>query len=494
MLKLSYIGAELRRRRGRTILTALGLGLGVALVILVSSVSRGLDEAQSEVLEPLTGVGTEMSVSRPLALDEATGEGGVPSVDDLSKKEQKQIERELGGGMVDLQNLGDAGESFSTDSFASTEISFNDSKLKSIKQIDGVEAAAGGLTLNLTNISGKVPKEASTSGSEGGFGAPPSGGVPGGGTPDSIELEQRTVSGVDTESPDLGLLTSGQVTKGSYFGNGNGQAIVSNSYANEEGIEIGDKVKISDHTFEVVGLGEAAVGGTASDIYVELGQLQKLSDRENRVNNIQVNATSSDDVGAVANRIESAFSGSEVTTNSELAGEVSGSLTSTKDLTGKLGTALSIVALVGAFGIAALLTLSSVNKRTRELGTLKAIGWRQGAVVRQIAGESMAQGLLGGLAGAALGIGGAAIVSALNIGLDATLASQNGGGGFPPGGPGGAEPSDAIATTIGLDASVSLTIVLLAIGLAVIGGLVAGAIGGLRTARLRPAEALRSIE
>ncbi|UJA19370.1 FtsX-like permease family protein [Thermoleophilia bacterium SCSIO 60948] len=494
MLKLSYIAAELRRRRGRTVLTALGLGFGVALVILVSSVSRGLDEAQGEVLEPLTGVGTEMSVSRPLALDEAAGEGGPPSLEGLSKKEQRQIERELGGGMVDLQNLGDAGERFSTDSFASTEISFNESKLEHVEQIEGVEAVAGGLTLNLTNISGKVPEETSTSETEGGLGAPPSGTVPGGGAPDSIELDQRTVSGVDTSSPDLGLLTSGQVTKGSYFeGDGKDQAVISNSYANEEGIEIGDEVEVSNHEFEVVGLGEAAVGGTASDIYVELGQLQKLSDREGRVNNIQVNATDSSSVDAVAERIESSFSGSEVTTNSELASEVSGSLSSTKDLTGKLGTALSVVALVGAFGIAALLTLSSVNKRTRELGTLKAIGWRQGAVVRQIAGESMAQGLLGGLVGAALGIGGAAIVSALDIGLDATLASQ-GGGGFPPGAPGAGESTDAIATTIGLDASVSLTIVVLAVGLAVIGGLVAGAVGGLRTARLRPAEALRSIE
>jgi ABC-type lipoprotein release transport system permease subunit len=36
--------------------------------------------------------------------------------------------------------------------------------------------------------------------------------------------------------------------------------------------------------------------------------------------------------------------------------------------------------------------------------------------------------------------------------------------------------------------------ILLAIGLAVIGGLIAGAIGGMRAARLRPAEALRSVE
>ena len=37
-------------------------------------------------------------------------------------------------------------------------------------------------------------------------------------------------------------------------------------------------------------------------------------------------------------------------------------------------------------------------------------------------------------------------------------------------------------------------LVLLAIGLAVAGGVVAGAVGGLRAARLRPAAALRTVE
>ena len=66
MFYLSYIGAELRRRAGRTALTALGLGVGVGLVVTVTALSNGLDDAQQKVLKPLTGVGTDMSVTRPL--------------------------------------------------------------------------------------------------------------------------------------------------------------------------------------------------------------------------------------------------------------------------------------------------------------------------------------------------------------------------------------------------------------------------------------------
>src|SRR4029078_2217638 len=104
------------------------------------------------------------------------------------------------------------------------------------------------------------------------------------------------------------------------------------------------------------------------------------------------------------------FNGSQTPTSADLAKRVSGSLVDAKNLSSSLGTALAIVALAAAFLIASLLTLSSVNKRTREIGTLKAVGWRQWLVIRQISGESLAQGLIGGLIGAAIGIGGALVI------------------------------------------------------------------------------------
>ena len=48
MFYLRYVFAELRRRKGRTILTALGLAVGVGLVVAVTALSSGLDEAQDE--------------------------------------------------------------------------------------------------------------------------------------------------------------------------------------------------------------------------------------------------------------------------------------------------------------------------------------------------------------------------------------------------------------------------------------------------------------
>jgi ABC-type lipoprotein release transport system permease subunit len=177
-----------------------------------------------------------------------------------------------------------------------------------------------------------------------------------------------------------------------------------------------------------VGISSAVLGGEASNAYVELGRLQQLSGREGRVNGVQVRADSADDVTAVADQVNSQLPGAEVVTASDLADRVGGSLNDANNLSSKLGAALAIVALLAAFLIATLLTLSSVQKRIRELGTLKALGWRQRLVVRQVTGESLVQGALGGLIGGAIGIAAATLIDAIGPTLETSVQQQASGG------------------------------------------------------------------
>jgi ABC-type antimicrobial peptide transport system permease subunit len=486
MFYLRYIAAELRRRKGRTILTSLGLAVGVGLVVTVTALSAGLDDAQSEVLEPLTGVGTDMSVDRPI---EISGEGseqefsGPPGAN-LSSKEQRQLERENGAARVQIQEAGEPGEHFSRNEFVSTDLSFPAREADRVGDLDGVDQVATGLTLNQLHVSGTVPE---STGEPQVFR-----GGPGAAGDAPIEFEDSSVSGVDLSEPDLSLVTPDQVADGSYFdGNAHDQAVLSRAYAGENDIAVGDEVTVGDREFEVVGIADPPLGGDASDVYVELGKLQKMSDREGRINQLQVRAAGSDQVATVADEIESTFKGSEVTTAQDLADRVSGSLVDAQNLSDKLGAALAIVALAAAFLIASLLTLSSVNKRIRELGTLKAVGWRQWLVVRQVSGESLGQGLLGGLAGTVIGIAGAALIGALGLSLEASVASTESGPAFGPFGQGSVSSG---SSTVALNAPVDAGMIALAIGLAIVGGLIAGSVGGLRAARLRPAEALRSVE
>src|SRR6266567_5509930 len=170
-----------------------------------------------------------------------------------------------------------------------------------------------------------------------------------------------------------------------------------------------------------------------------------------------------------------------VTTSSNLASEVTGSLSSASTLANSLGKWLAVAVLAAAFGLASILTMSAVSRRVREFGTLKAMGWRSRRIIRQIMGEALVIGIAGGAAGVAIGYGAAALVDALAPPLTATTATTA----SAAGGPGGrfARPATSAAHTVSvhLTAPVTLGAVALAVVLAIAGGLIAGSLGGWRT-------------
>jgi ABC-type antimicrobial peptide transport system permease subunit len=201
-----------------------------------------------------------------------------------------------------------------------------------------------------------------------------------------------------------------------------------------------------------------------------------------------------------------------VTTSSSLASEVTGSLSSAASLANNLGKWLAIAVLIAAFLLASLLTSGAVARRVREFGTLKALGWRSRRIVGQVMGESIAIGIIGGVAGVALGLAGATLVTKLARPLTASVGQTTGsatpggartfggpgGGGFggtgQPGGFVGRADAAAHSVTVHLSAPVTIGAVVLAVVLAIAGGLIAGGFGGWRAARLRPAEALSRVE
>jgi ABC-type antimicrobial peptide transport system permease subunit len=343
----------------------------------------------------------------------------------------------------------------------------------------------------MSTISGTVPSQSELQNRTPGQGGPPPGGFGGRG---NASFDATTITGVDETKPSLGALTAGQVTKGSYFASGDAkEAILDAAFAKTKGKAVGDAITIAKRRYTIVGLAKTPLGGQAADVYVKLAQLQKLSDRIGRVNTLYVRATSAEAVDAVAKSIRKTISGASVTTASALAGQITGSLSSAKDLTQKLGFALELIGLVGAVLIASLLTLTSVTKRIREFGTLKALGWSRRLVVRQVAGESLAQGILGGAAGVLVGLAGAAAITLFAPTLKASVASAAQSTLPGPFGQGAATPT-AASESVQLAAHVSLGVVVLAVALAIAGGLVAGAAGAFRASRLRPVEALRHID
>ena len=208
-------------------------------------------------------------------------------------------------------------------------------------------------------------------------------------------------------------------------------------------------------------------------------------------------ADSAEDIAAVKKEIKQVLPKATVTTSEDLASQVSGSLSSASTLADRLGKWLAVAALIAAFAVASLLTVSAVSRRVREFGTLKALGWKGRRIVGQVLGESVVVGIVGAVLGVALGVLGAKLIAAFSPALKATMGNALQ---MPQGGPPGMQQAaDAISgaaqtVTVNLTAPVSLELVGIAVALALAGALIAGAFGGWRASRLRPADALRRVD
>ena len=314
----------------------------------------------------------------------------------------------------------------------------------------------------------------------------------------NIKTSTYTIGGVDTSRTDMGLITSTQVTKGRFLSKKNArQALIANSYASSHKLKVGSTLTIKKVKFRVVGLVQAPLGGQSADVYVPLTQLQTLSGQKNQINVVLVRADKSSAVGAVQKKIEKSFSSAQVASAKDEADQISGSLVTASDLAKSLGLALSIIVIAMAIMLAALLTLSSVAKRVREIGTLRALGWSKWLVIRQVGAESMTQGVIGGVIGVVIGIGATAVINSLDLSLSASSATASTTANRAGFGPAAASAAQTVAKTtnqVALHAPLAGSIILIGFALAVLGGLLAGATGALRAAQLRPADALRQVE
>ncbi|GAA2286563.1 ABC transporter permease [Streptomyces hawaiiensis] len=481
----TYLRRELRRRRKAALVVASGLALGIALVIVVTSVSAGMGRAQDKVLQSLYGLGTDMTVTKAAA----------PAA---SSSERPRFR-------FDARDDGSTGEQSSDRVMVRGFQTLASATVGKVDAQSGVADAVGGLSLQVVKVSGAFTRGRFEQGAGGGGGQgfgrggaqpSPRGRVEGGGA--DFDVNNYSVYGTDVTKPALGPLTSSKITSGRTFTTAETNAkvaVADSAYAKEKKLKAGSTVTVKGSSFKVIGIATADSGDAAANLYVPLKQAQTLAGAKDKVTTIYVKATDSQRIAGVKSEIQKNIPGTTVTTSADLADTVSGSLSTASSLAASVGKWLSITVLAAAFLVAGLLTSSAVSRRVREFGTLKALGWKSSRVTRQVVGEAVVNGLVGGVLGIALGLAGAYAVTAVSPTLQAQLGGGGGGEGFRGGFGGG--PGRAAATKtldVALTAPVALTTIALAVGLAVAGGLIAGAFGGWRASRLRPADALRRVE
>ena len=480
MFFLTYLRRELRRRMRQAIFIALGLAIGIGLVITVMGASAGVKAAQAKVLRALYGIGTDVTVitkPKPLSSRPTSGRATGPGP----------------GGNAGHATVCLNGKCY-TSGTIDTLVSGNYGALSAatatkIAQLNHVSAAAAGLLLTDNRI--VLPKTSSS------------------------QLQPPTsisVDGTDISHPRLGPLSNASLTKGRTFTSQDANAnvaVVDASYATAHKLTLGEAVTIANKKFTVVGIVTQPQAGSPPQVYIPLQRAQALATdlatgkaMTKQINTVYVTAASAADIGAVQKEIQHLLPQATVTSSSDLASEITGSAASAAKLAGALGRWLAVLVLIAAFAVASLLTMAAVARRVPEFGTLKALGWRSGRIVSQVLGESVGTGIIGGALGVGLGFAGVAIIDKIAPKLSATVPSATGGGlqtqvAGPGGGAGpvsGVGPAASHTTiAVPMSASVTVTAIVLAVLLAIAGGLLAGSFGGWRAARLRPAAALTRV-
>ncbi|MFT4136716.1 ABC transporter permease [Microbacterium sp.] len=505
----TYLRRELAGRKKQTTIVAAGLAVAIALVIVVSALATGVRDAQAQTLESVYGVGTDLTVSGAAA---EPGQGG-PGGEGGGGQGGPQFEFDAQDGAT-----GDDGTTSLSRSRLMTDFArgtLEASTLDTVADIDGVAGAAGALSLVNTTFSGELPSaptdgEQSQSaqggqtdqGGQGGQGGPGGGGGGFGGG--SFDVDSFTVLGIDPSATAVGPLSAVSLTDGRGLDAddvGQDVAVLDASYATSAGLAVGGTIDVGGTSMQIVGIvsSTSSDADTAANVYLPLDVAQELSGAGDVLSTVYVQAASADSIAEVQSALEEALPDATVSSQSDLASTVSGSLAGASALIANLGTWLSIIVLAVALALAVLFTVSGVTRRTREFGTLKAIGWSNGRVVGQVAGESVAQALIGGAIGLVVGLVGIGIVNLVSPTISAGASTPQAAG-MAGGGPGGGQgfgggPMGATQATadVVLHAPLTIWVVVAAVGLAVLGGLVAGAFGGWRAARLSPAEALRSV-
>ena len=314
---LTYLRRELRRRMRQAIIIAVGLALGIGLVIVVTAVSSGVKNAQGSVLHALYGQGTDITVTKAPSASSAGSFGFRGATGTRT--------RPAAGTTIDIDTLRGGGLG-----------TIGSSSVTTVSKLNGVAAAAGGLTLTDTKVTGKIPA-INSSGGTGGFGG---GGGGGGGFSGSFTPTSFGVDGVDITNGELGPLSAGKLSSGRTFTSSDANAnvaVLDSDYASQNKLGVGSTITIAKTSFKVIGIVSEPSGQNNSDAYIPLARAQALANLKNNVNTIYVSSTSAANVTAVSNEISKAVPSSTVTNSSDLANEVTGSLASTSSLANNLG-------------------------------------------------------------------------------------------------------------------------------------------------------------
>ncbi len=161
---------------------------------------------------------------------------------------------------------------------------------------------------------------------------------------------------------------------------------------------VDDTLRINGAPYRIVGIYETGQGMEESGGVVTLEDGQDIVQKPRQVSLFQVGVRPGADIEQVKRRIANLDSDLTVSTASDYDGSEQWS----GMLQAFAWSIAAIAILIGGLGMMSAMVMS-VKERTREIGTLRAVGWSRNRVLYMILGESIGLSLVGGLLGMILG-------------------------------------------------------------------------------------------
>jgi putative ABC transport system permease protein len=294
----------------------------------------------------------------------------------------------------------------------------------------------------------------------------------------------RTIMGVDLAQPILGPVKVKDWLKEGRFPQKEGEIVLEKHYAKFQHKKLGDAVEINGRPFSVVGLLEIKEGSqiASANIYLPLSDAQTLVGGDsNGVNIVYLRLKNPSLLSQVKTNIAGKLNGVSVA-SSDSSLELMGGVSKISD---QFSFIVSLIALGGAVFLIVKAMLSNLVERSREIGILKAVGWTERDVQKQLMGEVFLQSLAGGVLGVLMGYFFSYLLGFLSIPVSTSWELNLL--------PAFAKDTAAAAQTVRLPVSLSAGLTAISLALSLAAGSMASYFMGKRTARMKPAEILRQL-
>ncbi|MDB6023967.1 MAG: hypothetical protein JWM68_190 [Verrucomicrobiales bacterium] len=221
-----------------------------------------------------------------------------------------------------------------------------------------------------------------------------------------INLPKRS-TGTDANVPLRGVEKSGvsvrgdiRIVEGRLFQSGRSEVIVGAGAARAfAGLDVGKKIRVGQHEWEVVGVFSGGGGSAESEIWTDAGVLQPAYHRGDSFQSVYAKLTSPQAFQQFTNSLmTNPQLKVKALRQSEFLAEQSSMLTGFIE---KLGVMIAALMALGALFGALNTMYSAISARNREIATLRALGFGASPIVLSVMFESLALALVGGGIGAA---------------------------------------------------------------------------------------------